>query len=30
VPGEYVVELEGAANAIAITVTDESVVYDLR
>jgi hypothetical protein len=29
-PGEYVVELEGAANAAAITVTDESVVYDLR
>jgi hypothetical protein len=30
VPGKYVVELEGSDSARAITVTDESVVYDLR
>jgi hypothetical protein len=29
-PGDYVVELEGNDSARAITVTDESVVYDLR
>ncbi|MCY2961573.1 MAG: hypothetical protein NTY35_15530 [Planctomycetota bacterium] len=29
-PGEYVVEIEGASGARAITVTDESVVFELR